>query len=178
MSPANTIARHHGEVRARQRVRHNAVMEFETLEEWAARHGRNLNAVRNQLVVQPDFPAPKRPRPRTGSGVPWQEYDTAELDAWLEKWDAAHRPDEVTVPEGTDLDEYRALGAIADLIGRAGKTVTQYRELFDAHAPYEDRGKRRFYRTGDVIAILNARKGYGRALSPEHDRRRSATDDR
>ncbi|GGK69078.1 hypothetical protein [Nocardia camponoti] len=149
-------------------------MEFETLEEWAQRHGRNLKAVR-ALAARPDFPAPKRPRPRSGSGTPWQEYDSAELDDWLDRWDAARRPEEVTVPDGTDLDEYRALGAIADLIGRARKTVSQYREHFDAHASYEDRGKRRFYRTGDIIDLLNARLGYGRALDPERDRRRHAT---
>ncbi|MGW5317755.1 hypothetical protein [Nocardia thailandica] len=150
-------------------------MEMVTLEEWAQRHGRNLHAVRAQLVVQPDFPTPKGTRPRTGSGTPWKEYDLGELDGWLARWDATHRPDEVTVPDGTDLSEYRTLGTIAKLIGRDAKTVTQYRALIDEHADHEDRGKRRYYRTSDVLDLLNSRQGHGRTLTPERDRRRNAT---
>ncbi|MEU7004883.1 hypothetical protein [Nonomuraea sp. NPDC046570] len=66
----------------------------------------------------------------------------------------------------------RTLGAIAKLLGIDGKSVTQYRAVLDQHAAHEERGKRRFYRTGDVVEVLNSRKGPGVALDPARDRRR------
>lgn len=167
-----THVRHRRRCRARPcpRLGHNAWVE--TLEEWAKRHGRNLRAVRAQFVPLPDFPKPKGQRPRTGRGAAWNEYDPDELDTWLAAWDAAHRPAPVTVPDGTDLDEHRTLGAIARLAGQDGRTITQYRDRYDSSAEYHDQGARRYYRTRDVLALLNERLGRGRTLTPEADRRR------
>lgn len=146
---------------------------METLDEWAERHGRNIRAVRTQLLPQPTFPAPKGQRARSGRGTPAREYDSDELDTWLAEWEAARRPATVTVPDGTDLDEFRTLGTIAALAGRNSKNFTQYRDRFDTAAQHYDRGARRFYRTGDVVDLLNERLGRGRAVDPEDDRRRA-----
>ncbi len=159
--------------RCRERPRpclsHNAWME--TLDEWAKRHGRNIRAVRNQLLPQPTFPAPKGQRAPVGRGKPAREYDSDELDTWLSEWEAARRPETVTVPDGTDLDEFRTLGTIAALAGHNSKNFTQYRPRIDTAAQHYDRGARRFYRTGDVLDVLNERLGRGRSLDPEDGRR-------
>ncbi|WP_214327904.1 deazapurine DNA modification protein DpdA family protein [Nonomuraea sediminis] len=146
-----------------------------TLGEWAAKVGRAETAVRNHLTDAPGFPAPKGTRPREGSGTPYEEYEESELDAWLKAWETKHAPARYEVPG--DPGEYRTLGAIAKLLGVDGKTVTQYRALLDQHAAHEDRGARRFYRTGDVVEVLNSRKGFGVALDPARDRRRTAAAD-
>ena len=71
-----------------------------------------------------------------------------------------------------DPNQLRTLGEIARLAGVAGATITQYRELLDARTTHEDRGKRRFYRTGDVLSVLNSRAGHGVAANSVTDRRR------
>ncbi|WP_217709104.1 DUF4326 domain-containing protein [Nonomuraea rhodomycinica] len=149
------------------------LMALVTLGEWAAKVGRAETAVRNHLAAAPGFPAPKGTRPRTGKGTPYEEYDEAELDEFLKAWEAAHAPARYQVPG--DPDEMRTLGAIAKLLGVDGKSVTQYRAAIDEHAAHEDRGARRYYRTGDVVEVLNSRKGFGVALDPTRDRRRTAT---
>ncbi|MGV9543802.1 hypothetical protein ACWEQA_04080 [Nocardia sp. NPDC004085] len=141
-----------------------------TLAEWAQRHGLSPLSVRNHWATREDFPSHKQYRPRVGSGRRHEEYDADELDVWLENWQAEHRPAAYEMPE--DPDSYRTLGAIARLLGVDGKTVTQYRTVFDEHTAYQDTGKRRIYRTRDVVNTLNSRLGFGRAMEPTRDRRR------
>ncbi|WP_457846064.1 hypothetical protein [Nocardia gipuzkoensis] len=141
-----------------------------TLAEWAQRHGLSPLSVRNHWASREDFPACKQYRPRVGSGRRHEEYDADELDAWWAQWQSQHRPSEYAAPE--DPDAFRTLGAIARLLGVDGKTVSQYRALLDERAAYRDHGKRRTYRTGDVVAALNSRRGFGRAIDPSKDRRR------
>ncbi|WP_174188458.1 hypothetical protein [Nocardia barduliensis] len=143
-----------------------------TLAEWAKLHDLSPVSVRNHWATREDFPAHKQYRPRVGSGRRHEEYDADELDAWLEQWQTEHRPAEYAMP--TDPDEFRTLGAIARLLGVDGKTITQYRTVLDQHADHEDRGKRRMYRTRDVVDVLNRRRGIGRAMDPSKDRRRRA----
>ncbi|MGY1969726.1 hypothetical protein ACW9HH_36385 [Nocardia gipuzkoensis] len=142
-----------------------------TLAEWAQRHGLSPSSVRNYWAIREDFPAYKGHRPREGSGRLFEEYDADELDTWLAQWQAEHRPPEYAMPE--DPDEFRTLGAIARLLGLDGKTVTQYRTMLDEQAAHRDQGKRRMYRTRDVVEVLNSRPGSGRALDPSRDRRRA-----
>ncbi|MBF6137819.1 hypothetical protein IU501_33145 [Nocardia otitidiscaviarum] len=137
-----------------------------TLKEWADQRGRSYGSIRNNWVGQPGFPAPKQPRSRTGmgGGTLAQEYDSDELDAFAEVWEAANRPQSFPMPDGPD--EFRTLGAIARLLGVAGKTVTQYRETFDEKVEHEDRGARTVYRTRGVVDVLNKRRGRGLPLGP------------
>ncbi|MFI6603838.1 DUF4326 domain-containing protein [Nonomuraea sp. NPDC050536] len=141
-----------------------------TLAQWAKKVGRAETAVRNHLRTQPGFPMPKGTKPRTGKGKPFEEYDEAELDAFLSQWESEHAPPRYEVPG--DPDAYRTLGAIARLIGLDGKSLTQQRDTFDERADHQDRGQRRTYRVGDVIALLNERRGRGMAMNPAVDRRR------
>ncbi|MFR9767750.1 hypothetical protein [Nocardia sp. SC052] len=143
-----------------------------TLAEWAERHDLSPVSVRNHWATRDDFPAHKQYRPRVGSGRRHEEYDADELDAWLDQWQTEHRPAKYAMP--TDPDEFRTLGAIARLLGVDGKTITQYRTVLDQHADHEDRGKRRMYRTRDVVDVLNRRRGVGRAMDPSTDGRRRA----
>ncbi|MCW2878377.1 MAG: hypothetical protein JWQ95_2477 [Sphaerisporangium sp.] len=77
-----------------------------------------------------------------------------------------------------DPGEYLTLGVIARRLGVDGRTVTQYRELIDQRAEWEQLGQRRRYRIGDVIeVVLNSRQGRGVGLTPETDRRRTRTRD-
>ncbi|MBF6302841.1 hypothetical protein IU459_35745 [Nocardia amamiensis] len=132
-----------------------------TLKEWAEQRGRSYGSIRNNWTGREDFPAPKQPRPRTGKGTPAPEYDSDDLDAFAERWETANRPAPFPMPDGPD--EFRALGAIAKLLGVDGKTVTQYRELFDEKVEHEDRGARTVYRTRGVVEVLNERRGMGMA---------------
>lgn len=141
-----------------------------TLAEWADKAGRSAEAIRNHWAPRPDFPAPKQSQPRTGSGPRFEQYDEDELDEFLATWNALHQPRALTV-DG-DPNQLRTLGEIARLAGVAGATITQYRDLLDAHTTHEDRGKRRFYRTGDVLRVLNNRPGHGVAVDSAADRRR------
>lgn len=143
-----------------------------TLPEWATRKGLTPESVRNHWTVRDDFPAPVGSRRRDGSGTLFEEYDSAELDAFLGRWEAQHRPRQFVLPPDGDPDEFRTLGAIAKLLGVDGKTVSQYRSAMDERAQFTDHGRRRFYRTADVVAVLNSRRGGGRALDPDQDRRR------
>ncbi|MFJ9371114.1 hypothetical protein ACIRRA_42840 [Nocardia sp. NPDC101769] len=147
-----------------------------TLAEWAQRHGLTLTTVRTQWAYLEGFPPPvcHRDRPAgTGSGGRSREYDLPQLDDWLAHWQAEGRPNRHVMPENPE--EYRTLGAIARLVGVNGKTVTQYRDLIDQRADYEDRGARRHYRTRDVVDFLNQRPGHGRASDPASDGRRGTT---
>ncbi|MBF6205945.1 hypothetical protein IU483_17870 [Streptomyces gardneri] len=155
---------------ARPRGNNRYMGTLVTLVEWAERHGLSPVSVRNHWATREDFPAHKQYRPRVGSGRRHEEYDPDELDSWLAQWQAEHRPTEYAMPD--EPDSYRSLGAIARLLGVDGKTVTQYRRVLDERADYEDRGKRRMYRTRDVVDMLNNRRGFGRALDPNKDRRR------
>ncbi len=141
-----------------------------TLDEWATRHGYGHNTVRNFWAIREDFPQHKQYRPRVGSGARSEEYDTDELDAWLARWHEHRRPTRHEMPD--QPEEYRTLGAIARLLGVDSKTVSQYRGVMDENADHEDRGQRRFYRTRDVVDVLNTRQGHGRAVDPDTDRRR------
>ncbi|MFR9753918.1 hypothetical protein ACL02S_23165 [Nocardia sp. 004] len=132
-----------------------------TLKEWAALRGRSYGSIRNTWTRRDDFPAPKRTRPRTGRGTPAPLYEAADLDAFADCWEAAHRPTLFPMPEGPD--EFRTLGAIAHLLGVNSKTVTQYRRIFDKTVDHEDRGSRTIYRTRGVIDTLNTRLGMGMA---------------
>jgi hypothetical protein len=141
-----------------------------TLPEWAEQIGRSVESVRSHLVGQEGFPEPKGTRPRTGSGTPYKEYDSDELAKWLARWEAGkYRPAPLPMPQ--DPDEYRTLGAIAKLLHINGKTVSQYRDIFDTRVKHEDRGARRYYHTRAVIDVLNSRRGYGVALDPSTDKR-------
>ncbi|BCK57389.1 hypothetical protein [Nocardia wallacei] len=143
-----------------------------TLAEWAAERNLSLQTVQNHWATRPDFPAAEQERARTGSGPRAREYDSAAVDAWLARWQDERRPAAYEMP--IDPDEYRTLGAIARLLGVDGKTVTQYRAFLDEHASYQDSstGKRRAYRTRDVVDVLNNRQGHGRARDRDADRRR------
>ncbi|MFB7722319.1 hypothetical protein [Nocardia sp. NPDC056100] len=160
----------------RQLTGHNGEMaQWVTLEEWAQRHDLSLTTVRTEWVYEEGFPPHAQYRERaagTGSGGRHREYDPAQLDAWLARWQSEHRPSRHAMPE--DPEEYRTLGAIARLLGLDGKTVTQYRDLIDHRAEFEDKGARRRYRTRDVVDFLNDRPGYGRSSDPARDRRRNA----
>ncbi|MGK8501298.1 hypothetical protein [Nocardia asiatica] len=168
--PMSSLVRRRGA--ARSRGDNGCMATLVTLAEWAKRHDLSPVSVRNHWATREDFPAHKQYRPRVGSGRRHEEYDAAELDAWLERWQTEHRPAKYAMP--TDPDEYRTLGAIARLLGVDGKTVTQYRTVLDQCADHEDRGKRRMYRTRDVVDVLNRRRGIGRAMDPNKDRRRRA----
>ncbi|MFD6357438.1 hypothetical protein [Nocardia tengchongensis] len=158
----------------REPADHNEVMpRWVTLEEWAQRHDLSLSTIRTEWAYQEDFPphAQYRERPAgTGSGGRSREYDLAQLDTWLARWQDEHRPSWHRMPENPE--EYRTLGAIARLLGLDGKTVTQYRDLIDQRAEFEDKGARRHYRTRDVVDFLNNRLGYGRSSDPTRDGRR------
>ncbi|WP_125649577.1 hypothetical protein [Nonomuraea sp. WAC 01424] len=146
-----------------------------TLAEWAHSIGREEVSIQKHWRTQPGFPQPvgrRREPGRRGPGTP--EFDAAELAAWRVQWEEQRErpaPKEYDVPG--DPDERRTLGAIARLLGVDGKTVTQYRDLLDERAAHEDRGARRLYRTGDVVAFLNSRGGAGVALDPSADARRT-----
>ncbi|WP_280405280.1 hypothetical protein [Nocardia brasiliensis] len=132
-----------------------------TLKEWAEQRGRSYGSIRNNWTGRDDFPAPKQPRPRIGKGTPAPEYDSDELDDFAQRWEAANRPAPLPMPDGPE--EFRTLGAIARLLGVAGKTVTQYREILDEKVEHEDRGARTVYRTREVVDVLNERRGMGMA---------------
>ncbi|WP_446225011.1 hypothetical protein ACTWPB_07830 [Nocardia sp. IBHARD005] len=140
-----------------------------TLKEWAALNERSYGSIRNTWVSHPDFPDPKNPRSRTvmGRGTPAHEYDSDELDAFANHWEATNRPPQLPMPD--EPDEYRTLGAIARLLGVDGKTVTQYRETINEQVDHTDRGTRTIYHTRGVVEVLNKRRGMGMAR-PRKDR--------
>lgn len=150
-----------------------------TLAEWAPSTGRTETSIKAHWRGLPGFPAPvgRRSRPGvSGPGVPL--FSLAALEAWRRSWEATReRPVRQAFEVPGDPNELRTLGAIARLLGVAGSTLTQYREVFDQQATHEDRGRRRYYRVGDVVEILNARQGVGVARDPEGDQRRSAPRD-
>jgi hypothetical protein len=151
-----------------------------TLAEWAAKLGRSEKSVRNFWRPLPGFPAPVgRRRAAAAHGPGPEEYDEAELDAWRAQWEAQReRPAPAPYEVPGDPEEYRTLGAIARLLGVDGKTISQYRGRLDERAAHQDRGTRRLYRTGDVIEVLNSRRGVGVAADPAADRRRRTADER
>lgn len=147
-----------------------------TLDEWAVKQGRSPKYVRNFWRPQAGFPEPvgRQEAPRT-TGPGAELYDEAALDSWRADLLATQpMPPPEPYPVPGDPEERLTLGAVARRLGVDGKTVTQYRGAIDERAAdVEQRGTRRYYRLGEVIAILNAiRRGRGVAADPGHDGRR------
>lgn len=153
-------------------IDNEVVGELITLQEWTEKNRRSLASVRRYLLGKNGFPDPEDYRARAGGGSGPAEplYDEDALDAFARRYDAEHRPAAYPMPDGAE--EFRTLGAIAKLLGVDGKTVTQYRDQIEQKAVFQETGKQRRYRTADVIEVLNARRGSGRAQDPATDQRR------
>ncbi|GLX99609.1 hypothetical protein Hesp01_75590 [Herbidospora sp. NBRC 101105] len=86
----------------------------------------------------------------------------AELEAWRGEWEATRErpaPAAITIP--------------GDPNARRTHSHTDQPSDGPNEAAHEDHGARRHYRVGDIIDILNTRKGAGVARDSECDRRRN-----
>ncbi|PZG56318.1 hypothetical protein C1I98_01415 [Spongiactinospora gelatinilytica] len=144
-----------------------------TLAEWAKEIGRTPEHIAIRWRPARDFPRPvgRRRRP-TGRGPGEAVYDRRALETWLAAWEKARARPRRRYEVPGDPDEMRTLNAIARLLGIAGKSISQYRQTFDAHAARREHGARTLYRTGDVVNLLNDRPGAGVASATESDARR------
>ncbi|RBQ15330.1 hypothetical protein DP939_36430 [Spongiactinospora rosea] len=144
-----------------------------TLAEWAKEVGRTPEHIAIRWRPTPGFPRPAGRRRRLGARGPGEPvYDRDALETWLAAWEEARARPRRRYEVPGDPDEMRTLNAIARLLGVAGKTLSQYRQTFDAHAEHRDHGARTLYRTGDVVNLLNDRPGAGVASATERDARR------
>ncbi|WP_113982704.1 hypothetical protein [Spongiactinospora rosea] len=144
-----------------------------TLAEWAKEIGRTPEHIAIRWRPARDFPGPTGRRRRPGIPGPGEPvYDRRALETWLAEWEKARARPRRRYEIPGDPNEMRTLGAIARLLGIDGKTLTQYRPKFDAHAEHRDQGARRLYRTGDIVALLNDRPGAGVTGAADADARR------
>src|SRR5271154_5319598 len=103
-----------------------------TLRQWAVRHGRAYDYVRQFWRNREGFPAPAGELPalgRNGGGLGERYYDEAALDRWLAaQVDLKPPPRIEPAALRIDPDDQITLGRFAAILGKARNTVAQYRD--------------------------------------------------